>query len=269
MKVSEFFQSKPFDLPPISREVMGGNKPPNIMEHAEGILENINAWLKEHPVIQTDDEARAAKPLIDRAKAAMDEIEAERDGKVRPLNDKVAEINLEYKTIHNIDPKKPGTFNKVFNELKARVADYLRREEQKRLAAAAEARRIQEEAERQAREAEERERQALHNASLGEVDVDVAAVTKEADAAFEAFERQSRFADRADKDTKVKIGGGFDSALSLRTAETLHLNDPLKAIVVIGVTDKIRDAILSAARDYRKQNGKLPDGVSSTKERKL
>ena len=269
MKVSEFFQPKPFDLPPLNREVVGSNNPPSPIEMAESIQQVLSDWMKDHPVIQTEDEARAAKPLIDRAKAAMDEIEAERDGKVRPLNDKVTEINAEYKAVHNTDPKKPGTFNKVFNELKARVAEYLRKEEQKRLAAAAEARRIQEEAERQAREAEEREQQALHGASLGEIDVDVAAVTKEADAAFEAFERQSRFADRAEKDTKVKIGGGFDSAVSLRTAETLHVDDALKAIVVIGVTDRIREAILTEARAYRKANGRLPDGVSATTERKL
>lgn len=270
MKVSEFFQPKPFDLPDLTvRESIGGNRPPNIMEHAESILESINAWLKEHPVIQTEEEARAAKPMIDRAKAAMDEIEAERDGKVRPLNDKVAEINAEYKAVHNVDPKKPGTFNKIFNELKARVADYLRREEQKRLMAAAEARRIQEEAERQAREAEERERQALHDASLGEIDVDVAAVTKEADAAFEAFERQSRFADRAEKDTKVKIGGGYAASVGLRNSEILQVDDALKAIVVIGATERIREAILTEARAYRKANGRLPDGVSATTERKL
>ena len=269
MKVSEFFQPKPFDLPPISREVVGGNNPPGPIEMAESIMQVLSDWMKDHPVIQTEDEARAAKPLIDRAKAAMDEIEAERDGKVRPLNDKVAEINVEYKAVHNTDPKKPGTFNKVFNELKTRVADYLRREEQKRLIAAAEARRLQEEAERQAREAEERERQALHGASLGEVDVDVAAVTKEADETFSAFERQSRFADRADKDTKVKLGGGFASAVLLRTAETLQVDDALKAIVVIGATDRIREAILTEARAYRKANGRLPDGVSATTERKL
>jgi len=142
MKVSEFFQPKPFDLPPISREVVGGNNPPSPIEMAKSLQQLLSDWMKDHPVILTEDEARAAKPLIDRAKAAMDEIEAERDVKVRPLNDKVAEINTEYKAVHNIDPKKPGTFNKIFNELKPRVADYLRKEEQKRLIAAAEARRI-------------------------------------------------------------------------------------------------------------------------------
>lgn len=270
MKVAEFFEPKAFRLPPIEPvRSIGDNNPPGPIAMAETIMQMLSDWMKDHPVIETEDDARAAKPLIDRAKAAMDELEAERDGKVRPLNEQVAEINAEYKAIHNTDPKKPGTFNKVFNELKTRVADFLRKEEQKRLAAAAEARRLQEKAERQAREAEEREREALHGASLGEVDVDVAAVTKQADEAFSTFERQSRFADRAERDTKVKIGGGFASAVGLRTAETLQVDDALKAIVVIGITDRIREAILTEARAYRKANGRLPDGVSATTERKL
>lgn len=269
MKVAEFFAPKEFDLPPLSREVMGGNNPPDPIEMAENIMQLLSDWMKEHPVIQTEEDAREAKPLIDRAKAAMDELETERDRKVRPYNEEVAKINAEYKAVHNTDPKKPGTFNKIFNELKLRVAEYLRKEEQKRLAAAAEARRIQEEAERQAREAEAREREALENASAGEIGVDVAAVTQEADKAFETFERQSRFADRVERDTKVKIGGGFDSAVSLRNSETLKVDDALKAIVVIGITERIREAILTEARAYRKANGRLPEGVSATTERKL
>jgi hypothetical protein len=269
MKVAEFFEPKPFNLPPLVRGA-GDNNPPGPIEMAESIMRVLSEFMSDHPVIQTEEDARAAKPLIDRAKAAMDELESERDGKVRPLNDEVAKINVEYKAVHNTDPKKPGTFNKVFNELKLRLADYLRREEQKRLAAAAEARRIQEEAERQAREAEAREREALESASVGEVGIDVAAVTQQADAAFETFERQSRFADRAERDTKVKIGGGFGASVGLRNAEILQVDDALKAIVVMGTTERIREAILTEARAYRKaNNGRLPEGVSATVERKL
>lgn len=271
MKVAEFFQPQEFELPEMAnrRALIGGNNPPGPLVMAEVIMKTLSDWMKEHPVIETEEDARAAKPLIDRAKAAMDEVEAERDDMVRPLNERVAEINSEYKAVHNTDPKRPGTFNKVFNELKSRLAEYLRAEEQRRLAAAAEARRLQEEAEQQAREAEARETAALSNAAVGEIGVDVAAVTKEADEAFGVFERQSRFADRAERDTKVKIGGGFAGAVSLRSAETLNLDDALKAIAIMGVSEKLREAILSAAREYRKQHGKLPDGVSSIKERKL
>jgi hypothetical protein len=94
-------------------------------------------------------------------------------------------------------------------------------------------------------------------------------VTKEADEAFSTFERQSRFADRAERDTKVKIGGGFGASVGLRNSETLQVDDALKAIVIIGITDRIREAILTEARAYRKANGRLPDGISAQTERKL
>jgi hypothetical protein len=231
-------------------------------------MDDINAWLSDHPTIETEEDARAAKPFLDRAKASLEEVEAERDGKVRPLNEQVDAINAKYKALHNVDKKKPGRFDKIVAELKSRVAAFMVREEQRRDREAELARLAQEEAERVAREAEAREAEALANAKAGEV-VDVAEVTKQADEAFEEFERQSRFAARAEKETKVKIGGGFDRTASLRTVETLHLDSYNLALKAIGPNDKIRDAILSAARDYRKVHGELPAGVRATTERKL
>lgn len=270
MRVAEFFEPKAFNLPEInSRAVVGGNNPPGPIEQADVIIKALSDWMKDHPVIQTEDEARAAKPLIDRARAAQAEIEDARTKEVKPFNDKVAEINAEHKAVHNTDPKKPGKLDRVFNELKARVASYLQAEEQRRLREAAAARAAQEEAERIAREAEAKERAALDDAQAGVADVDIAAVTNEANDAFATYERTSRFADRAERDTRVKIGGGFAKAVGLRDAETLNVDDALKAIVIIGVTDKIREAILTEARAYRKANGRLPDGISATTGRKL
>lgn len=248
--------------------VIGSNNPPGPIEHAQSVVDDINSWLADHPVIESEDHAREAKPYLDRAKAAFEEVEAERDGKVRPLNEQVKSTNETYKALHNTDPKKPGRFDKIVVELKARVAAFMLREEEKRRVAAEKARLAQEESERIAREAEAREAEALENAKAGEV-VDVAEVTKQADEAFSEFERQSRFAARAERDTKVKIGGGFDKSASLRNVETLHLESYGKAIKAIGPHDKIRDAILSAAREYRKEHGVLPDGVTATYERKL
>lgn len=248
--------------------VIGSNNPPGPIDHAQSVVDDINSWLADHPVIENEGQAREAKPYLDRAKAAFEEVEAERDGKVRPLNEQVKATNETYKAFHNTDPKKPGRFDKIVIELKARVAAFMLREEEKRRVAAEQARLAQEEAERIAREAEAKEAEALENARAGEV-VDVAEVTKQADEAFSEFERQSRFAARAERDTKVKIGGGFDKSASLRNVETLHLESYGKAIKAIGPHDKIRDAILSAARDYRKEHGSLPDGVSATYERKL
>ena len=247
----------------------GHNNPPSPIDFASDTARTLSEWMKDHPVIETEEQARAAKLLCDRAKNSAAEVEAERDRKVRPLNEEVVEINGTYKAIHNTDPKKPGSLDRVHNELKARISAFLRAEEERRQREAEEARRKQEEAERLAREAEEREREALANAAAGELDVDVATVTAEADTKFAGFQQASRFAARAERDTKVKIGGGFGNAMSLRTAETLVLSDWTAALIAIGITEKIETAILSAARDYRKTNGKLPAGVTSVKDRKI
>jgi hypothetical protein len=247
---------------------VGSNNPPSPIEHAQSVVDDINSWLADHPVIESEDQAREAKPYLDRAKAAFEEMEAERDGKVRPLNEQVKATNETYKSLHNTDPKKPGRFDKIVIELKARIAAFMLREEEKRRIAAEKARLAQEEAERIAREAEAKEAEAIENAKAGEV-IDIAEVTKQADEAFSEFERQSRFAARAERETKVKIGGGFDKSASLRSVETLHLESYGKAIKAIGPHDKIRDAILSAAREYRKVHGALPDGVTASYERKL
>jgi hypothetical protein len=244
------------------------NNPPGPIDYAQSVVDDINVFLTDHPTIQSEEDAREAKPHLDRAKAAFEDVEKERDGLVRPLNEKVSDINAKYKGVHNTDPKKPGAFDRIVIELKARVGAFLIREEEKRLAIAEAARRSQEEAERLAREAEAKEVEALENAKLGEI-VDVAAVTQQADQAFEEFERQSRFTARAEKDTKVKIGGGFGRTATLREVETLHLENYNRAIKAIGPNDKIREAVLSAAREYRKVNGHLPDGVTATIERKL
>lgn len=271
MKVAELFERKPFVLPPLepNREVLGGNNPPSVIDHAQTVIDDINVWMADHPVIETEEQARETKPFLDRAKAVLDEMESERDGKVRPLNDTVDAINAKYKALHNVDKKKPGRYDKIINELKIRVEAFLVAEELRREQEAEAARRKQEEAESIAREAEKHEHEALQNAAAGELDINVAEVTQAADEAFSEFERTSRFAARAEKDTKVKIGGGFRKAASLRDVETLHLDSYSLALKAIGPHDKIRDAILSVARDYRGQHGKLPEGVRATTERKL
>lgn len=247
---------------------IGDNNPPGPIDHAQTVIDDINAWLADHPVVETDDHAREAKPFLDRAKNALEEMESERDSKVRPLNETVDAINLKYKTLHNTDKKKPGRHDKIVNELKARVAAFLAAEEDRREREAEIARQAQAEAERIAREAEAKEAEALANAKAGEV-VDVAEVTKQADEAFQEYELQSRFAARAERDTKVKIGGGFENAVSLRTVETLHLDSYSLALKAIGPHDKVAAAILSAAREYRKEHGALPPGVRATHERQL
>jgi hypothetical protein len=244
------------------------NNPPSPIEFAQSVIDELATFMANHPVIQSEDEARQAKVYIDRAVAALAEIEIERVRMVAPLNEKVAKINADHKHYHNQDKAKPGLFDKVLTLLKQRVQAFMMIEEARRKREAEEARLAAEEAEKLAREAEAREREAIDNASQGEI-VDVAEVTAKADKAFTDFRQASRFAQLAEKETKVKIGGGFGKSLSIRNKEVLIVKDWRQAIVSVGLTDGIRDAILTAARNYRQAYGELPAGIESTQERSL
>lgn len=246
---------------------IGHNQAPEALAFAPETMVALSAFMAEHPIIASEDEAREAKKLLDRAKGCTGDIEAERDKQVRPLNQEITEINARYKAVHNTDSKKPGTLDKIINELKARLTDFVKAEEARREREANAKRLAAEEAERLSLEASQRERDAIDNARAGELGVDVTQVVVEADALAAQAGKAIREAARADKATHVKIGGGFGRAVSLRTIETLILDDPLQAIRAIGVNETIRDAILTAARDYRKQHGSLPAGVSSVTER--
>ena len=248
---------------------LGHNQGPDLIDFARDTMVDLSAWMAEHPAIQSDDDARAAKKLLDRAKSCAGDIEAERDKLVRPLNEQISAINGRYKAVHNTDTKRPGTLDKVVNELKGRLAEFIRAEEARREAEAEAKRRAAEEAERAAREAEAREREAIENAKAGELGVDVTQVVVAADTAFSEFEHAAREAARAERDSHVRVGGGWGRSASLRTIETLVLVSYGKAIKEIGPHPKIEEAVLSAAREFRKVHGRLPEGVTATTERRL
>jgi hypothetical protein len=243
-----------------SRLGIGGNNPPGPIDFANESIAALSDWMKDHPVVESEDDARAAKLLADRAKGSLDTMEAERDRLVRPLNEEVAAINGRYRPIRT-------ALEKVLDALKKRLTAYAKALEAERLRQAEEARRVAEEAEAAAREAEAREREAAEDASQGVCDVDIGAATIAADAAFAAFEKTQRAAERAERDTHVRIAGGFTKALGLRTREILTVTDWKAAIEEIGLTDAIRDAILTGARAYRKEFHELPEGIASEFER--
>lgn len=248
---------------------IGHNQPPESLSFARETMAALSAWMAEHPIIENEDDAREAKKLLDRARSCAGDIEAERDRLVRPLNDQIDAINARYKPVHNKDAKRPGSLDKVINELKARIGAFIKAEEERREREAAEKRRALEEAERLAREAEAKEREAIANAQAGELGVDVTQVVVEADSRFANFKRAERDATRAERDAQVRVGGGWQKSVSLRSKETLRLDNYNKAITAIGPHPKIEEAILSAAREYRKKHGSLPAGVSSAIERQV
>jgi hypothetical protein len=255
----------------MDRAGIGHNNPPEptVFERAQGAIKALGLFLNDVPVITDGPHLVEAKRLVEWARGAAAELEAERAELVRPLNDELDAINGKYKALHNKDAKRPGTLDKTLAALRDRLTAYGRVEEAKREAAAAEARRVAEKAEAAAREAERLEQQAKLDAAVGVVDTGVAEAIANADEAFSEYEHASRFAARTEKQTTFRIGDGRGKALGMRTEKTLILESYAKAITAIGKNEKIEAAILSAARDYRKEHGKLPEGVTEVSERKF
>jgi hypothetical protein len=248
---------------------IGHNQPPGPLDYAALAVADLSKFLTDTPVIETEQQASDAGLFIERMRKSLADVEAERDSKVRPLNEQVDTINTLYKAFHNKDPKKPGTADKLLNELRGRVTAYAQAEELRRIQEAEQARLIAEEAEQRAREAERIEAETKINATVGEL-VDVAAAIITADQTFSEFERAQRDATRAERDVPVRIGSRLGGkALTMRTTETLILESYGRAIKAIGQNEKIREAILSAARDYRKLHGALPDGVTAETSRSI
>lgn len=244
------------------RAVSGNNNPPGPIEVGQTTLADASLWLAENPVIETAEAAKEAAVMEKRVKASFDEIEAERVKAVKPLNDQVKSINDAHKAA-----QKP--LETARNTIKQRVLAYMQAEEAKRSAEADRIAAEAAEAERIAREAEAAEREAKENAAQGVVGEDVVSATIHADQAFSRFERLDRLHSIAAKDAKVRIGTGHGRALSLRTVEVLHVDDPATALQAMGLTANLREAFLTEARAYRKTTGNLPEGITSTTEQKL
>lgn len=241
---------------------IGHNNPPSAIDMARDAIKPLAAFLSANPVIEGHDAAKEAKLFLDRVKATIGDLESAKEAEAKPHH-------TAWKAA--LDKFKPATeyVTKLQTELKLRLAVYIRAEEAKRAAEAEAARKVAEAAEAAAREAERAEFEAKQNAAVGELGVDVAAAIDTADQKFAEFQQSSRFAAIAEKDAKVRIGGGFGKVASLRTKDVWALNDPVAALQAIGCTDGIREAILTAARQYHKLTGNVANGCALTKERVL
>lgn len=238
---------------------MASNNPPSALEFCNETADELAKWLDDHPVIETEEDARAGKLLVDRAASTIADAEAERDKLVRPLNEQV-------KTINDTFRRPRDTLRQVCDLLKEKLQAYIKVEREKREAEAEAKRQAAEEAEARAREAEAREQLAKDDASAGVIEAGVAHATIAADQAFAEYERAQREAARAEKETHVKIGGGFKRALSARSKEVLVLHNWQRAIDEMGLSEALIEAILKEARAFRKSYGVLPHGVTATTE---
>lgn len=239
---------------------IGHNNPPEMIELAKQVTKDLSAWFAEHPTVSSEAEAREVKLQIDRAKLCLKDLEDERDGLVRPLNERVNAINANHRTI-----RRP--LGALLDSMLSALDRFLKAEEDERIRVAMEARRRAQEAEERAREAERIEREKLENAALGEVGIDIAEVTEEADEAFEEYAKAEREAIRAQEATRVKVGGGLGRAIGIRETEVLEVIDASAAITDMGLADGIKVAILTAARSYRRLHNRLPNGIEATIKR--
>lgn len=258
------------------RAVIGGNNPPpeSAIERAAEPIEALRVFLAANPVITTEDESREAKSVFDAATTALKAVEAERKGKVDPLNEEVKRINGEYHKLHNGDAKRPGTWDKLLSELKSKMTAYAIMEERKRFEAEQEARRIAEEAAEAARRAAEAEAEARAAVEAGECDVDLAGAIEAADTTSQRALRAMWTANRAEAQSKVRVVGGSRNAISLKDHETLTVTDWKAAIEALSDEDgnipqAIADEIIKCARGYRKTFKHLPAGIEASYERSL
>jgi hypothetical protein len=238
------------------------NNPPEVLELASGVTAEISRYMADNPVVENEDAARGMKVYVDRAKLCIKDLEDERDGKVRPLNEQVAAINGRYRGPRRL-------LGDLLDEMLGRIQIFVRAEERKRQQAAMELAAKARAAEEAAREAERIERERLDDAAKGEVGVDVAEVIANADQAFDEYTKAERQAILAQRETHVKVGGGFSRAIGMREKEVFHIDSLMKAIQSLGPTPDIEAAVLKAARSHYRTYKKLPDGISRTVERHL
>lgn len=250
------------------------NGPPGVIDSAQEAFVELSAFLKEHPVVQSHDEAKQLGAYKERTKIALDDARAERDSKTKPLNERLKVIRTFYDIVREkTDKNKGGILEAAYNEARRRLTDYATAVEAARLAIAEKARAEAEEAERVARAAEEAEREAIASADVGEL-TDVGGAIAEADGAFKDFQKAGRAAAIAERAVPVRIGsimGGRSLAmrsqpdkLSIATVE-----DACSALRAMGLNPEIEQAICAAARKFEKTFEEYPAGITVTKVRSM
>lgn len=255
-----------FDIPASDRLITRSDNRPDQIALARDAWRELNEFLKETPAVTNEKEAKNAARWLESIKVTLEELDGERRGKVDPLNAQVKAINDAYRPARE-------SLDKLLAILRDRLNAFARAQEAARAAEAARLAAEAAERERVAREAEAREQDAIACADVGELGVDVGAAIEQADEAFADYKVAARAAAIAERAIPVRFGSALGGrSLGLRAKETLTLDDPvvaIKALAKVGLSDKLRDAILTDARAYRKLKKDLPAGISSASERSL
>ncbi len=245
------------NMPATLMRGIGDNSPPSPINSAKEAMAELSVFLKDTPVIANHADAKNGAAYVERTRLTLSEMETERKGLVDPINTRLNAINLTYRVIRE-------PLEKVLKELKRRLTDFASAEEAKRIAAAQAAQAAAQAAEQAARDAEAAEREAIQNAAQGEC-TDAGQAIAEADSRFADFQKAQRAAAIAQRDVPVRLGsimGG--KAVSMHSRPVLVITDLHKAIKALGLTPKIKEAILSSSRDYQNEYNELPPGIEKT-----
>ena len=251
------------DVPATDRVVSrNDNNPAQALDYAKDALDELSKWLKDNPVVQDQAQLKAGTALKERTLLAMNEARSERETKTRPIRDTLNAIFATYELV-----KDKGILERAYTELRKRLTDYGNAIEAARIAEAERLRKEAEERERIARIAEAAEREAIDDAEQG-AESDVGGAIAQADAAFTDYRRADKQAAIAERNVPLRVGSVLGGrSQSMRTVEVLAIDNVELAIKVLGLTEKIRDAIISSARDFRKEFDELPAGIKATYER--
>lgn len=224
----------------------------------------LKAFIADNPVIQTAQEAQKAAVWIESARKTLGALEDERKPKVSPLNAALKSINEPYRLVREPIEAMVGVLAKRWNKW----------DSDERARRAAEAERVRREAEEAAARAAaliDQANDAQARADVGECDVDVGSAITDAQAAIRDAKVLGRVAARADHAAShVRVSSELGGkALSSRKRRIIVIDDPCAAIKVMGLTEKIAEAIQQSAKAFEEAFGELPAGTHEDFERSI
>lgn len=225
----------------------------------------LNVFMIDNPVIQTPAAAKLLADFVIRSRIALQQLDKERVGKVKPFNDKVDEINAEY------NKKTKNPFKLLYDLACKRLDEYRKTEEKKRQVAAALIAAAAAEAARLAEAAKVAVVEAVDDAAQG-AETDVGSMIVQAEAAMADARKLARQSTIADRDAVVRIPSSMGRTVAARTYKDLLVADLDAAILAIrsmGLTEALEEAICTEARKFKATWGELPEGVTENSERRI
>ena len=216
----------------------GHNRPPpDVVERADTLIDTVNRWLAERPLIVDAEQAGAAQLLVDQLRKARDDLDAERKAESEPLDLALYVVRLKYK-------RPTDKVEVALDAMRPKLTDWLQRE-RNRLNTEATARKLA------AEQARAEANAAIERASTRpSVEAELAAREATA-AALDAEDAAGSGPARA----RVK-GDYAERAMSLRSNWQARIVDEQAALKYYAKHPAVRIAALAAIRKIATSHAK-------------